>query len=370
MEQTPLLVLSNLLLYAIMFLLLRKVSRPPYKLSKGRRSCAIFFIYLFCLFAFFDGDYFHYMQIYDNSYNGESLHHLEDVYYYIYDLSLGSYILFRMLIWGSAFTLFMLSIKRFSLNFDFTLYLFIILVFLKFAYPRISLGYACLFLGLSYWVNPLKKRMFSYILGAFMMGLSLAFHKSMLFGIGIVMISTIANKINKKHLVFFLMMSPFLIFILSRFLGANLADAIENSEDELLAGKSIYLDVSRSNRGIGQLVLNLLERAPYFLTVFLYFKIIWKKSTFNALPYRIRIIANSLFFILFASVLMALNPSGTTYVFYYRFLYFSIIPLTLFLSYCITNKIYLKLSSFIILIGMFSTFYKLVYVYYCTILKN
>ena len=147
-KQTPELVLINLVLFTVIFFLLRKSLKPGKRVSKANITFSKVCIFLFCIFAFYDTDYFHYREIMDLSFDDYA--HLEDVYKYIIDFVDRNYTLFRTIVWGGALCIFIQTIKRLKIEQASALALFSFIIITKFAYARVSLGFAVLMFGIAY----------------------------------------------------------------------------------------------------------------------------------------------------------------------------------------------------------------------------
>ena len=72
-----------------------------------------------------------------------------------------------------------------------------------------------------------------------------------------------------------------------------------------------------------------------------------------------------IYIILISSVFL-ISDSMNTYVLYYRFLYFAIIPTVIVLAYFYSNNILPKFTKTTINTGIVSTVYLLVYALYCS----
>ena len=136
-------------------------------------------IVTFCVYAYWGRDFFRYEDIFNTYKISHELGHVEDAYDTIYNLS-PNYSVFRLLLWGGAFTVLLVAFHRIKLKTNVFLFLFVAFYLLRFSYARVSLGVAIMFLGYSFFVNPLKRNtLLSYIIGIAILAFSVGFHKSM-----------------------------------------------------------------------------------------------------------------------------------------------------------------------------------------------
>lgn len=108
---------------------------------------------LFCLYAFWDTDYFSFRHSFYTSLEGFR----DPLYYYLGEVSFGSYTIFRLLIWGTALYLFKKTIDRFKVSSNVAAFIFVIFYLLTFSFGRISLGIAMYFYGVSILLSDDKK---------------------------------------------------------------------------------------------------------------------------------------------------------------------------------------------------------------------
>ena len=180
----------NFLIMNIIFLL---VSR--YKFHSQEKKGLWFALLLFCLYAFWDTDYFSFARVFY-----EGLEDFRDpIYQYIAKISFGSYIVFRFWIWGGAILLVRDTAKRFKLNENNFCFVFTVFFLLTFSYARVSLGMALYFWGLSFLL--IKDRAFFYRFLKVVVSFIFAYwvHRSMLV---IILLTPLAFiKLTKKKIV-------------------------------------------------------------------------------------------------------------------------------------------------------------------------
>lgn len=134
---------------------------------------------IFCLFASFDGDYFHYREIINEMFTEKDfITHMEAPYVYIVNnITDRSYLFFRFIVWGSALIIYQLSYKRLNLKLSFIWSIFVFSTLVNVAFIRGFLSYAIFFYGYSTF-NLENANFKRKIYGVIFMIISILFHKS------------------------------------------------------------------------------------------------------------------------------------------------------------------------------------------------
>lgn len=350
-----------ILLVLVGYLILRYIYKPAISnniISDRQQKIGLFLIIIICLFAIQDTDYFSYKTALNAMSQGATLH-FEDVYYTIGEIVSYNYLLFRIVIWGSAFTLFCWSVKRLDVSLVVALFFFVTMYLTKFSYARASLAMSIGLFGYTFLVKPISLKWISYLLGASIVATSLLFHKSAIFMIPVYMLSLF--KINKFTIGAALIMFPIGYYLISEYgiallMRADDSETIANSAQE-------YLMKDVSNKGIAILILRFLERTPYYIILYIIVKCITNK-TYSVLPLYHRSIFNVVIYVVAFSSLFLLNYTVNTEVLYYRLLYYSILPLSIslpiLLKFCKDRKL-LKIAY---MMGFYSVIYTILYSFY------
>lgn len=170
--------------YIFNFVLMNVIFLLGFLFRKNRQT--FFFTWLliliFCLFAYWDTDYFTFRGIFYTS-----LADFRDPFYYYWGLiSFNSYTVFRFYIWGLALLLLFKTSQHLKINRNTLAFVFPIFFLLLFSYARASLGMAMYFYGLSFLLVPKKnKTIISYIWGILFICFSYFGHRSMLLPIAL-----------------------------------------------------------------------------------------------------------------------------------------------------------------------------------------
>lgn len=174
-------------------------------------------LFLFAVTCFTDGDFFHSIDFVQSmksiSYITDGIHY-EKVYQYLAVYVGANYLLWRIVIWGSAVLLICLTSKRLKLNIQLVGLLLFIIFANDIGYSRSTLAQSIYFFGLSFLIVPLKNgpRILSFIIGLGIIYLATIFHKSMWLLVGTTFVIFTPNIYNKKGKLTFFLYIAFLIF--------------------------------------------------------------------------------------------------------------------------------------------------------------
>lgn len=337
-NQTPSLVLVNIVMWLFLYLLYKPSVQWPHQVNATSRYTGIIVIVLFCMFSFWGRDWFHSLLSFDLLHYGEALHY-EEFYLWLIPL-LPNYLVYRFIVWGAAFLLFFITIKRLNIATDLTLFLFSSIWLIYFSYARASLAMALIFYGLSLWAVPINnKKIVSKILAVFVIVLSTSCHKSAVFGIAIFVLVVISKIIENKKVFFSIVLisMPITLYIVKYYLGDFMA--METTGDEggfdsaLHAGQN-YLGMDAAENGIGNIINRAFERIPYYAICFFCYKYMKHNHLLDAgVEYFMRML---ILLVVFASV-FAFDIGATSSTVYTRFLRFCSIPASICFSYILSN---------------------------------
>lgn len=361
--------LFNCIIWGLLCVLLFPVLKKPYILPKNKKYIVCFLLFVFCLYPFFAGDYFHYNVIYNETKQGFS-RGLEDFYKWIILNICNSYTFFRIIVWGGALWLTLSAYKRIRPLDGLSITFFSLLYLPWFSYARVSLAMASIFMGLCLIVKPINRRHFlSYTLGLLIMCCSVFFHRTAIIGIIAAFGSFLLKNPNKKKLLIIMALFPLSILILKSLLSNFLT--LDLDYDTYVTGqqRDLYLSsdetASGLSIGIGPYISVFLTRAPLFLIGFAYIYSIWK-GVFCAFQKPVQIISSYAFIIILIALAFSFNLGVNTYVFYYRSLNFAMIPSAVFLAQLRYYGIMPTLYKWIYYSTLWGVVYTLVYSIYCS----
>ena len=379
---TPFLMIFCIVFYSFILL------TTSHRISKDNNLLRDFVLLcLFCVFSFQDTDWFHYAEIYKDYSTPETFDfsyyflfekteysHMERIYSYLAYFSSKSYLLFRLIIWGSALVLFFLSCKNWGVKISYVLYYFVPLFLLLFCYGRVSLAFSMAFYGYSLIsknfgeeicnqrILNTKRSSISLILSTVVGGLfiiaSLLFHKSVGILLPVFVISVIP--LTKKTILAYMF-----LFVLVFFAVKNIQNYLTlfDLQDSLTISSLQYELENKKTSDSGSLlrlfITYYLKYLPYYLFLFYQIKDVYSNKTIE-IPVSIKLISNcATLLILIATAFLLAG----LYTFFYRFIMFSMIPISIFLAY---SHPFAQINRGAIFrrIGIFLAYYKLLYILY------
>lgn len=384
---TPFLSFISIFIYSICFMYALRVKNEVKKSirtnsTKQDFQVTWFFILIsgFCVFYFADSDWFHYYENYSilsrasiddysllSFFEKTSESHMEKAYTILAGLSFENYFLFRFYIWGGALIFIILTIRRIGLNKSVFFYLFISSFLLLFAYGRVSLSFSIAFLGYSMIIYSKKNHLISILLGLFLISISLLFHKSAFFLIPIFLLSFLPY--NKNTIIVSLIILVPVFFIVSNIESYIYYLPIESFQ--VVGALEAELDskqLSDSGSLIRLFIVYYLKFVPYYIYLLGVFYLVVTDSLKQCPRYIMCFVASAVWIIIFATVFLFINQ----YLMFYRFMIFSIIPITITLAYFYANRI--SKTAFMIKgvlgVGLFMTTFNLLYSFYMAVVMN
>lgn len=359
----PSLVIGQILIFtlALLPLFLRiKYHRGKITLQRiGDHTKSVAFLgFIFCVFASYDGDWYHYYDIVvENFKHPDPYSHIEPIHMWIITtLSFGIYLWWRIIIWGLAFWLLYLSFSRLKINNLLTWSSIIAITVIQMSTGRVYLGIALMFYGFCCIIVPLKHRR-SVFKGLILMVVSIIFHKSMIIYITAGLFALIYYK---KWMIFTVICCiPIFIKLFVTVLGMYLGSG------EASNAAIRYLEAEQNAQGPGILIY---LRSLYFLMFILFIissQYFIKYLHFPYSPFR-RIWQMALILmIIYVIVLCALTLNGIGSISISSRitlgLYF---PLSILLSIMLRDKYKLKTNLSLILFFYLLGIYRLSYAYY------
>jgi len=314
-----------LVFYISTFWANRKLLTTPNSQKNNNIGKIFLFVSLITLsiVAVTDNDFFHYADmIYSEIDDG----YMEPIYYWLSDFVNHNYLLWRILVWGSALFVVLLIFKRLELDLQIVFLILFLCYINLFSYARASLACAVYFLGFTYLIKPAKIKILSYIWGITIILCSHFFHNSIFFLIAITPLIIIP--MNKFTIGPIIIIAIALASIAYQYFYSNISYFIgaDNYADRFLS----YTETHKSLMGDGiSDVLEIVLRYGSFMLPFLFLsrRILihtTKIDSATLLMYKMVII------IIFFAITLGLL-THTAY-FFYRLLYMSIIPISALLA--------------------------------------
>lgn len=351
-----------MLLFNIVFLLYviiyyRKFVVRPIWGKKRPSMDLVFFSILLIIILSANGssDWYHYQSmVWNYDFTIGAHNHGEPVYGYIIQFVNKNYLLFRIIVWGGALLLCLLSFKRLDINPNVALFFLVTVYLFKFNYARASLGMSSYFFGLSYLLNPTKKRLFNVIIIGLSFWGAYEFHHSML----PVILFTIAALLPIDR-PFVAVLAIAAMPIIASYVFSNLSILEQIGEEDLFGKASRYMAKESEGANFFGKIYNVIKYGAFVLPLVVD-NIVIRKNLSNV-PLRMkRLLRITLAIVLFAVMFLFMNLSNE--VFTYRYLYMTLIPLTILTVYLYQNGLLTKkFFSLIVLWGIGANVYDLLY---------
>ncbi|MDE5773660.1 MAG: hypothetical protein K2H86_04295 [Muribaculaceae bacterium] len=315
----------------------RRIRREP---NPNLTLFMILATFIYVLTYFIDTDYFHYERIIDELSQRIEVTHIEEIYTWIGQAVFYNYILFRIVVWGSALFLFCKTVKISHTNLNHALYTLFIIFIGIFAYARATLGMAFAYCGLALIVqNPpgIKK-----IFGFGLLLCSIIFHNSMALIIGVAIISLIMP-LNKKTLLISLIGTVIGSVAITGLFISILTDN-QLGDAYVMSKLSTYTSGNMEDDPTTMLgkIRYFLAAAAYYLGVFFCIQSIFKLKAKGMKVSKLQeVFTKCALLIILISTLLLFLPLGVN-VFAYRIRYMAMIPICI----CLTSMTDKDLVSF------------------------
>ena len=298
---------------------------------------------MFCLFAYWDTDYFTFREIFYTSLNADFR---DPLYYYLSLLSFDSYIVFRFYIWGSALLLLYKTAQRLQINMNMYAFVFATFFLLLFSYPRASLGMAMYFYGLSCLLSQSKKTS-SYLLGIVFICCSYFGHRSM--ALPILFTPLLFVKFNKYTFLILLAIG----LIIGRYMNSIIPMITGGSSNESVEALDKYsqLDETVSYNWKYLLTENLKNYGIGISFIYLICKCYIYKSRIDVADWcrRLLNVCTGIFIVAISFILLGGFGAG---IMGYRFLYMLCIPICIIITHLYCNKLCNTRILYLILLPM------------------
>ena len=357
-------VLIDIFLYITALIPLRENLTTPGVQRKNNERLSFLCVLLFCLFAYWGGDYFHYQEGFDIVKNFPDAElSFEDIYYWIISLT-PTYLTFRLVVWGGCLLLVYMSFKRLNIPIGVGILFFVSLSLMRISYARASLAMAIMSYGyvLFLLIEGSKIRQ---ILSALIILSSFFFHKSAYFGIAMIVMSYFMLIMQNKKTGFLFLSLVFLgsFAIVSRYIDNFMILDSEDSALNIQVGQK-YLGRDVGDASIGGLIRNYLEMVPYYMGLIIYFRL-YKNRLLQEFPKPILAVIYFFLSIIIVATVFSFNFGGlNTQFLYRRFMRFNLIPTAIFLSYCYAYDFERKWCKSTLYVGIIVSLYTLFYSYH------
>lgn len=365
--QSPPLVALDFVVIGLVFWTLYPVYLKQ-ELPTWRLYFGILCIYIFCIFAFTDTDWFHYQELFVNikSYS-DYQNHLEDIYIFLIKDICPNYFLFRMIVWGSALLCFHVTFKLLGIKASYAYFILGICFPIIFAYARVSLAIALQVLGMVL-TSQFKEnhKMLPFFFGLALIVVSFFFHKSAIIGIASILFCFALGETNANSWFYILLGSILCIIVLTVAIP-SLTEIRMTGDSEFAQNSHKYFAREQKSiiKGIGAIISLVLEKSAFFISAFLSYKIL---SNYKV-PYGIELLAKYTLYTVLLASFFYFDYGAHTHILFNRVLRFAIIPTTLLLAYNHEHGLYPRLTKSIFYAAAMNTAYRLLYTLYISIVS-
>lgn len=298
------------------------------QVSLRKEKWTLFFIGLFIVTHCYKGDFFHMMEHVHNYSSIPGAYNFGEEIYHKIGLFVGkNYLLFRVIVWGGAFTLFCLTAKRMNVSIYFSAVLLIATHAIIFCYARVTAAMAIYFYGLSFLCVPFKNKWISYIIGVLVIYFSTYFHSSAI--IMLIMTAMIFLPIRKWSILLLLVV----FFLFSDVFKDMLMDIVMSENTDIVIANKIDTYSQRVvKHGLSGIINSTLEYASFYIPFIITTINIFNNDKFYSIPDSIlRMYKVAAGLVLISLLFYFLGPSYVTFV--YRVLFMSMIPITIIIVY-------------------------------------
>ena len=329
-------IFSTLFYFTILLLYWKRCTKFTYIFSTKENKNIFFLVLLFSVVSWTNGDWFHYKLIINNpSVINDNASNMETFYEKLAQFVRHNYLLFRIVVWGSALALLTLSFKNYKIDRACALFLLLAVFINYFDYSRSALGIATYFAGLS--ILTKEKKLISILIGAGLILLAPSFHRSTTMLVFLTLI--ILLPVNKKTIPIIAILLVIMFTALKGYFASFMASVIE-SDGDLSAKASFYMTQERNAIVSGSIIGLIIGYWKY--TVFYVFMIcesvyMFKDSNYKVLPFSIKAIYKVCFGTFIFAILMYFFNIGHM-AFYYRFLSMTYVPLIIIAVYLFKNR--------------------------------
>ena len=353
-------ILLNIIIYNIIYLSLGK--------RKNLSFNAVFvLIFIFCLFPYWSGDYFHFKDsvemakkmIITNIDVPE-----EPIYISLANLLHGNYFIFRFILWGGGLVLICNSLKNLKLLNKNSLCIFACVSLLMYSYARAYIALSFLMWGVSYFYSSSKKQIIKWLLLLITCAISIYFHRSAIIPVLFVIINVFLKPTNRNLLIFAIVFS-LLLLSLRQYINAWIDSYTALYESDLDIGMNRAYEYIAAEKEIvwsPSYILNfILTYAPLLYGFVFFVKNHVSEQRVSHKP--IDEFVNIYIYIAMASFAILLIGIGSWAIFY-RVANMVFIPLAFILAFNYNNGTYIKQTKVILTMLFVWSNYSLIYSLY------
>lgn len=351
------LALINLFILSMLIIVYRKAFCAYHTKHSAYTFLAIF-VLLNSTFAFSVADTYHYEFYYNLILKQHQAVHVEPFYYYVAELIPFNYYLWRLVIWGGAFFLYLRCAKHFDIDARGFGLLFSLILLFHFALTRGVLGIS-LFLISWTWIldNKAKNRWLTLLFSLVGIICSYFLHKSLPLFLLMALFAYIP--LSRKHYVLAIIFYPLICVGFSFIMDSVINSGLLGIKSQyLLEG---YMGKEKLDLNIKGYIVRILTYIPYFIVFYVLINYFTDKK--NIISYKSKIFFQYSFILFYIALIFEVQPVSSFMS--SRTLHMMCFPLTIVLSEFVKkqNK-YPKKLKFALFLFALVAFYTVTYFIY------
>lgn len=325
---------------------------PSYGSIMGsKRYGFVVLVYVYCLLAFYCGDWAHLQTIVQDSVGSfyQEGQGLEWIYHFLANALGGNYLMFRVIVWGIGLICMFQSFKKSDLDPYRSLFFLFGIYISAFAYSRAGCALALFYFGFVLLFQDRDKRSkIDILLGIGLIFASAFSHRSLL---ALVILTPLALFPIKRKTMPLSIILIILIGFFWRLVLARTMNILMGSE-EYMHRIELYEGINGGDMYVGGLSgffflwYKAIVHVPFWFCVVCLYKEISK----GRVPFHIQAVFRFSIFLYFFSMMM-LVMYGPASAFYYRYEGMLYIPITIMISYLFQNRL-IRVSTYSLIFWM------------------
>ena len=307
-------------------------------------------ITVYSVFEFSGGDYFHYMEFYEETHIKGYNDGLDPVYLWLMDILPHNFYLWRFIVWGCATFLWVLIIRTLNQNLKLAASLLLLIIIFLFAGARQTLGFSMLYLGISLVLKPaggIKEKIF----GCLFFCSSYFFHSTLVVYMLLILVACIPFY-NKNLILFSILAFPVIYKLMDSSLFSSIINNLPMLQEDSADKMTRYIESDfRAYANIFGVIRNIIARLPiWLLLIYSIKKIFWDKEQ---TAYLNKVFLRMTYILIYISYLFTGKEVSSFIA--PRFWDASLFPFTLFLTSYLNGKrlnIFLKICLVLLIINI------------------
>lgn len=296
-------------------------------------------VILYSVTQWVPGDWFHYQEwINIHTFSHEDQ---EAPYLFLRVFLNHNYLLFRIIVWGSAAFLLSLVFKVMKLDVKSSLFVFFSIYAMMFSYGRVSLGMSFFFLGycIIIQVGNSNHKILQAIGGVVLMLLSTFFHRTMFVLVLLSLVTIIP--IKKKMIIFYILFAIVFFYMSSLYLKGFLYSDFLTDSDLSWKLERANNEVNRTEgANFNGMVLYMLKYATIYVPIICSSIALFRKETRKKITVQVySLYILTLFILAYALAMYVALPND---IFFSRTLYMCMMPSCIVMSYMYQKKLLKK----------------------------